>query len=936
MGFEGREWTLGLRRCRPRLTMPERAKWHAVVGREEELRVLEELLGTHAPAQGPTAIALEGEAGIGKSTLWREAVEEARGRGLRVLTARPAETERNFAHAGLGDLLDELLPEVLPALAPPQRRALEVTLLVADNGGAPIDPRTLGVAVRSTLQALAEDGLVLAIDDLQWLDAPSARALAFAVRRLPEARVLLLWTRRLDGQRTPSPLEEALDPDHVHVVPLGSLSVGAVHRIIVSRYGKPVPRPTLLRLHEVSGGNPFYALELARALDSEDGRRDPTQPLPVPERLEELLAARLRTFTSATHDALVLAATDARLTPTQLRAAGIEPAALDPALVEGIVELADGIVRFTHPLLASVLYQALAPGERRQAHRRLAEVADEPLARARHLALSADEPDGELAAELERAASAAADHGTPIVAAELGEHALRLTPPNDRHGADRRAAATARAHLAAGEPVRARALAAELLARASPGAERARALVLTADVEADIQRTIALLQQALEEAEGEPALQAEIHGKLCLPIRFTSGLSVAERHARAALALANDDALRASARGSLALIRFNSGKPGSLRLAEEAYELASALGNAELAVDAAFALAHVLFWSYELNRARALLEHLDAVWSDRNERLSASALWYLALVEVRAGRLALASEYAQRSRAIVQQYGREEDESPQDLFPLMLVAAHRGELDRAHELTLVSLQRADRHAARLRAPHANAGFVELWRGDAAAAVERFADAEQVVGAGDGGDPGMTWWRAEQIEALLALGRVDDAVERLDAWEADARRLRRRWVVAHATRCRGLVASARGDLDGALSLLADAASQHEAVGDPFGRGRALLALGVVRRRAKQKRASREALEAAAAAFDDMGAAGWAARARAELGSIGGRTRTDGLTKSERRVADLVAQGRTNAEVAAALFLAERTVASHLTHIYAKLGIRSRTELARKLG
>jgi DNA-binding CsgD family transcriptional regulator len=155
-------------------------------------------------------------------------------------------------------------------------------------------------------------------------------------------------------------------------------------------------------------------------------------------------------------------------------------------------------------------------------------------------------------------------------------------------------------------------------------------------------------------------------------------------------------------------------------------------------------------------------------------------------------------------------------------------------------------------------------------------------------------------------------------------------------VAHATRCRGLVASARGDLEGAISLLGDAVAQHEAAGDPFGRARALLAIGVVRRRAKQKRAAREALEAAADAFDELGAAGWAARAREELGQIGGRAQSDGLTPSERRVADLVAQGRTNAEVAATLFLAERTVASHLTHIYAKLGIRSRTELARKLG
>jgi len=272
---------------------------------------------------------------------------------------------------------------------------------------------------------------------------------------------------------------------------------------------------------------------------------------------------------------------------------------------------------------------------------------------------------------------------------------------------------------------------------------------------------------------------------------------------------------------------------------------------------------------------------------------------------------------------------------PQDLYPTALVSAHRGELDRAHVLAELMVRHAERHTARLMQPLATLGTVEFWRRDAGEAAARFAEAEGIVDAADSGDPGLTWWRAEQIEALLELGRIGDAVVRLEAWEADARRLGRSWVLAHAMRCRGLVASARGDVKNAVLLLEDALTRHEAVGDPFGRGRTLLALGIVRQRAKQKRAAREALDAAAAAFDALGAAGWAARSREELGRIGGRTRSDGLTPSERRVADLVAQGRTNAEVAAALFLSERTVKSHLTHVYAKLEVRSRTELARKL-
>jgi DNA-binding NarL/FixJ family response regulator len=150
-----------------------------------------------------------------------------------------------------------------------------------------------------------------------------------------------------------------------------------------------------------------------------------------------------------------------------------------------------------------------------------------------------------------------------------------------------------------------------------------------------------------------------------------------------------------------------------------------------------------------------------------------------------------------------------------------------------------------------------------------------------------------------------------------------------------TRSRGLIAAAQGDVDRAASLFHQAIEQHQGVGDPYGRARALLALGVISRRARQKRAAREAIGAALSGFEELGAATWVEKARGELGSIGGRTREEGLTAAEQRVADLVAEGRTNKEVAAALFLGERTVASHLTHIYAKLGIRSRTELARLL-
>jgi hypothetical protein len=387
-----------------------------VVGREDELSALDAVLDRLTATGRPSAVALEGDAGIGKSTLWLALVDNARKRGLRVLVARPLEAERGLAHAGLGDLLDGVLAHVLPILTPPRRRALEVALLVEDASEAPVDARALGVAVRGALEALAsERPLVLAIDDLQWLDESSASALGFALRRLPDAPILLLWTRRLGEGTELSAVESALDQDRVERVPVGPLSVGAIHRIVHGRLSRAVARPTLLRLHEISGGNPFYALELARTLGDD---ADPTQPLRVPKRLEELVSARLEGFSGATYEALVLASAHARLTPAMLAAAGVPPDALDPALRENVVELSSGAVRFTHPLLASTLYGGLSTAERQRAHRRLAELVDDPVARARHLAISADLPDATLAAELEKAADAAGAHGAASVAAD--------------------------------------------------------------------------------------------------------------------------------------------------------------------------------------------------------------------------------------------------------------------------------------------------------------------------------------------------------------------------------------------------------------------------------------------------------------------------------------------------------------------------------------
>jgi DNA-binding CsgD family transcriptional regulator len=897
-------------------------------GRDEELGSVYVFL--NQAVDGPAALVLEGEAGIGKSTLWQAGVEAAREQGLRVLLSRPAEAERGLAHAGLGDLFENVLESVLPALSAPRRRALEVALLVEDATDG-LDPRTLGVAVRSALDALAAEApVVLAIDDVQWLDPSSVSSLAFALRRMREQPILLLLARRLGEGAEASELERAIEGDCVERLSVGPLSLGAIHRLLQARLGRTFSRPTLLRVHEVSGGNPFYALELARVLSADV---DPMQPLRVPDTLEGLVRARLDGLPTATRQALLLASALGRPSAGLIADAGLTEEVLGPALAASVIEHADGVIRFTHPLLASVLYQSMSADERRRMHGRVAALVKDPLVRARHLALSTEGQDAEVASTLEEAAALANARGAMATTAELEEHALRLTPPNALEDHHRRVIAAARAHFAAGESRRARALAEDLVTGARPGRERVEALILLADV-AHFDVGMERRREALREAADHPALRALIHQRLGWELLFTEGLRAAERHARASLELAerlDDDALRAGALAALASVRLHTGEPDALRLAEEANQLAAAAADPQQRLSTGLHLASILLWSGELDRARAFLEPLYQEWRDRDEDATGQLLWRLSLVEFFAGRFALAADYAERAYEIAVQYATDDSQMVASIWAIALVAAHRGDLDLARE-------RAERGALTrdlvfLGGHEGVLGLVALWSGDAREAAAHFAAAEQARRTVGMREPTTFWWRADYVEALLGLGRSDDAVGVLDAWEADAARVGREWALAHATRCRGLVAAARGDIEQALSLLEQAVARHERVGDPFGRARGLLALGVVRRRVRQRRSAREAIEGALESFETAAAVGWAAKARLELGRIGGRTRTEGLTPAEQRVAALVAEGRTNREVAAALFLGERTVETHLSHVYAKLGVRSRAELAR---
>ena len=495
-----------------------------ILGREGELARVTSFIGS-VPG-GPSALLLEGAAGIGKTTLWQAGVSIARARGHRVLSCRGAEPEALLSYAALGDLFDFELPD-LPA---PQQRALDAALLRAELEGAPPDQRAVSVASLGVLRALAASGPVLvAIDDVQWLDVPSARALAFVVRRLEDAPVRVLVTLRVGSGGDPLGLGRTGPAPVLHRLPIGRLSEEAMTRLLRARTEGRLTHPILLRVHRMSEGNPLFALEIARALTEHGVRPAPGEPLPVPGDLQGLLGARLAALPSSAADGLLVVAAAARPTEDLVVAAAARPdrasADLRRAEQAGILQRAGGRLAFTHPLLGSTVYAAAMPQVRRSVHRRLADLVVDPEERARHLALAASGPHPDVARALEEAGRHARRGGAPDAAAELLELARTLTPPEDGLELLRRSVEAADYHFDAGDATRATALLHEAAAMARPGRDRARILFHLASISwLDMPRVQGLSEQALQEAGDAADIRAAIHEHLAWVGIYRGGL----------------------------------------------------------------------------------------------------------------------------------------------------------------------------------------------------------------------------------------------------------------------------------------------------------------------------------------------------------------------------------------------------------------------------
>jgi AAA ATPase domain len=450
-----------------------------IVGRELELARIARFFDGE---RGPLGLWLEGAAGIGKTTLWRAGIELAREHDYHVLTCQPTATETAFSFAALGDLLANDIADVLRELPTPQRRALEVALALASDEGASVSQHVIGLAFLSVLQLLAaKQPVLLAVDDVQWLDPPSAVALQFAMRRSGDAGIRLLVAARLEGvPRRPLQLERDLAQNLLRVE-IGPLSLGALYRLLLWCLGEPLSRPTLRKVHDVSGGNPFYGLEIARFLLERDTTLHPAEPLPIPRTLDELVGVRLKRLPARVRSMLEAAALLAEPTPTTLAAAASEPEVtedtLDRGVGAGVIELEGDRVRFTHPLLAAAVVAAIGSQRRRQIHARLAQIVTDPEERARHLALGTVAANSGVAESLEAAAQHAALRGAPAVAAELAELSAQRTPNDDREARWRRLIEAGLRYATAGDLGRARGLLEPLASEIPPGPVRAGVLL---------------------------------------------------------------------------------------------------------------------------------------------------------------------------------------------------------------------------------------------------------------------------------------------------------------------------------------------------------------------------------------------------------------------------------------------------------------------------
>lgn len=904
-----------------------------LVGRAQESAELAAALSAARDGSG-SALALVGDPGIGKTTLLRELV--ARARGMTVLEAAGVESEADLPYAALVDVLTPTLHR-LDALPEAQEAALSTALALgppeAVDRGA-VDRFAVGVATLGLLAAAAEDAPVLVVvDDLQWVDTASRGALSFASRRVAALPVLLVVAQRAG----------ALHPAGMRELSVGPLDREAAGRLLEERAGRIAP-DVVARILDAARGNPLALVELPRLLTTGQLAGTETLAIPIPTGpgLERAFAVRLEPLSDAGRLATLVVAADssggAGVVLRALASLGLAHRELGEAESLGLLHVDADRLEFRHPLVRSAAYHGSDPARRRLVHAALADADADPDRRAWHRAAAALGPDDAIAEELDRAGARALARGAFRAGAAALERAASLTATRAGRGA--RLLRAANAMDAAGRSLQSEALAheaAELIDDPVLHAELVLLLGRLRMAGGDLDAGQAMLLHEAERVTAlEPALAATLVSFAANPLFFRlEARAAVELTDRAGRLGGSSGARSPSVRGADALAKAMAGDASGrallLQLAREARQ------DVETGHPLGAALGWPLVWVEEYDAARTLLTWAVGVQRSGGSLLHLpQSLIELAELDFRVGRWVPALAGAYEALALFEETGQRAELGVAEATTARMEAV-LGRDDECRRRAGAGFD-ADAESGLLLASvlsGAALGLLALGRGDPEAAIVALAPVERIVRESGLGEPWLVQWAPDLVEAYGHAGRGERAEDLLESFERQARATGRVSALAAAARCRGILHE--GDaFDGPFAA---ALEQHDLVPTPFERARTELAYGARLRRAGRRTEARERLGAALQTFERLGAAPWADRARGELRASGQSVLTpaeraeDALTPQELQVAAIVAGGATNREAAAALFVSVKTIEFHLGHVYRKLGIRSRTQLAR---
>ena len=894
-------------------------------GRDVECARIDALLDA-GRGRRSASLVLWGEAGVGKSALLEYAVEQAE--GFRVLRTLGLESEAELAFAGVQQLLHPVMHSIaeLPAL---QSRALRRALAI-EEGSAP-DRLTVSVATLSLLAAAAEElPLLCIVDDAHWLDQSSCEVLTFAARRLYAEGVVMLFAARTP--ETSVFLAPGLPDLFVHGL------AAADARALLGATAPDIADRTADQLVELTHGNPLALLEIPRSLSKElrAGRAVLDEPLPVAAEVERSFLARANALSGAARRALLLVAagdpSDADALWRALAAERLDGEAVLEAEQAGL--LLPGRLGFCHPLARSAIYQIARPADRRTAHARLAEATDEPDRRAWQLAATTDGPNEAVAAALEDAAAVARRRGGVAAEAKALERAAQLTA--DIEARARRRFKAALAAEAAGWFEQAETMLSQVAELTEDAELRAQAVARRSYLLSDrgeFDRGYALAVDEAEHARAREAAFVLTGGAIMALLHsldIRACLAVAERAWEHAGAAAETDL---DLRGMRSRTRILAGRTeGAVAFVRSSLDRVGV--GTLLAID----FGTDLFYLEDYPRAREALERVveHARGADATGVLS-YALDQLAKLETRVDNLTRAYALELECLQITEPLGNDVARAA-SLAWLGLVEAMLGRREsREHAEAALAIANGHRDSYNIVRARGALGLEALGRRDAAAAVEWLEPAVRMLEKGGIGNPNVFRLEADLVEALTRLGLPERAEPHLARFDKQARSTRSPWSGAAAARCRAFL-SADGELRGAFET---ALRLHDHDPSAFERARTELCYGARLRRCGERRAAREQLRSALTTFDRVGAQPWAEHARIELRASGEHIHrrapsdTERLTPQELQIALLVAEGLTNRDVGARLFLSPKTVEFHLTRIYRKLDIHSRSQLVRRV-